>query len=263
MRNSEALPIQQTIADGVMTIRLCRPEKKNAVTFAMWTELGRVFRAVERDPAVRVVILTGSGGCFSAVADISEFPSLRSTPSQVAAYETAVDGALAAIAASSKPVVAAVTGVCFAGGLALAASADFRVADETASFAVSAVRMGLVYNIAKCARLYQVMGLVNAKRMLLTGDRFSAIEAKSMGLVDVVAQADVMEEARVLSRSMARGAPLALEGIKAILEALADQVTDARRPVLESGIARADASADHREAVEAFASKRVPVFRGT
>src|SRR5688500_2725439 len=128
MQHDSDAAIAISTHDGVMTVRLNRPAKKNAVTLAMWRQLGDLFRAVEHDAAVRVVILTGAGGNFSAGADITEFPQVRATPEQVEIYEAAVDGALAAVAGSSKPTVAAVSGFCLAGGLALAASADFRVA---------------------------------------------------------------------------------------------------------------------------------------
>jgi enoyl-CoA hydratase/carnithine racemase len=262
MQNDITPPIKRVLNDGVMTVQINRPQKKNAVTLAMWRELAQLFRSLEGDSNVRVVILAGSGDCFSAGADISEFSQVRATPDQVANYEEAVDGALSAIASLPKPTIAAISGVCFAGGVALAASADFRVADATAKFSVSAVRMGLVYNISKCARLYQIVGLVQAKRILLTGQKFSAREALDLGLVDQVADENALGTAHVLAGALIEGAPLAIEGIKSILEALATDTVDARRLDLERRIGAADASEDHREAVRAFAEKRRPAFRG-
>jgi enoyl-CoA hydratase/carnithine racemase len=262
MQKDIASPISRVLDDGVMTVQINRPQKKNAVTLAMWTELAQLFRSLEGDSNVRVVILAGAGECFSAGADIAEFSQVRASPEQVATYEQAVDGALSAIASLPKPTIAAVSGVCFAGGLALAASTDFRVADATAEFSVSAVRMGLVYSIDKCARLCQIVGLVQAKRILLTGQRFSAHEAMRLGLVDQVADEDSLGAAHVLAGALMEGAPLALEGIKSILEALASGTVDTRRLDLERRIGAADASEDHREAVRAFAEKRRPVFRG-
>jgi enoyl-CoA hydratase/carnithine racemase len=262
MQNDIALPIKWVLNNGVMTVQINRPQKKNAVTLAMWRELAQLFRSLEDDSNIRAVILTGAGDCFSAGADISEFPQVRATPEQVANYEEAVDGALSAIASLPKPTIAAVSGVCFAGGVALAASADFRVADATAQFSVSAVRMGLVYNISKCTRLYQIVGLVPAKRILLTGQRFSAEEALGLGLVDQIADENALGAAHLLAGALIEGAPLAIQGIKSILEALATGTVDARRPDLESRIGAADASEDHGEAVRAFAEKRRPAFRG-
>jgi enoyl-CoA hydratase/carnithine racemase len=248
--------------DGTLTVQLDRPAKKNAISLAMWRGLESLARSASTDPAVRVVVITGGPSCFSAGADIGEFAIVRSTPEQVAVYEASVDGALAAVAQSLKPTVAAISGVCFAGGLALAASADFRVANATASFSVSAVRMGLVYNIAKCKRLYQIVGLSAAKRILMTGERFGSADAKELGVVDRVVEDDAYQEALTLAAALASGAPLAMTGMKAILDALAAGTVEIERAGLEQHIAAADTSEDHREAVRAFAEKRRPVFRG-
>lgn len=253
--------IVQFLKDGILTIRLNREHKKNAITLAMWRTLRAAATAAQDDDDVRSIILTGGPTCFSAGADISEFAEVRSTPEQVETYEVAVDGAMSAFQSSRKPVVAAISGVCMAGGMGLAASADFRIADRNASFAITAVRMGLVYNIAKSSRIYQLVGLTNAKRILMTGQRFSADEALSMGLVDALAD-DPDAQSASLAATMAMGAPLALEGLKAILEAIASNEIETRRAALERHIAAADASEDHREATRAFAEKRAPVFRG-
>jgi enoyl-CoA hydratase/carnithine racemase len=253
--------IVQSLDDSVLMIRLDREAKKNAINLAMWRALAVAVQAAQHDDAVRAIILTGGTSCFSAGADISEFATVRSTPEQAAEYEEAVDGAMSAVQMSAKPVIAAVSGVCMAGALGLAASADFRVADRSATFAVTAVRMGLVYNIAKCARLYQLVGLTNAKRILMTGECLAAEDALRIGLVDEVVD-DPLVGARSLAAAMAAGAPVALEGLKAILEALASGNIEACRPALERRIAAADASEDHREATRAFAEKRKPVFTG-
>ena len=256
------VPIKRTLANGVLTINLDRAAKKNAITLAMWRHLRNLFREIDADPDVRVVILTGGDQCFSAGADIAEFPQVRSTPDQVWLYEGSVDGALAAITASSKPTIAAISGVCFAGGVALAASTDFRVADATANFSVSAVKIGLVYNVAKCARLHQLVGLTGAKRLLMTGQRFNAESALAMGLLDELVEENALAAANDLAVILGSGAPLAVRGVKSILEALANGTVEARSTELCRQIAAADASEDHREAVKAFSEKRRPVFRG-
>ena len=261
MQDRAVYAIHCAVADHGLTITIDRASKKNAITLAMWRALGTAVSEAQDDADVRAIVVTGAGGCFSAGADITEFATVRSTPDQVAIYEEAVDGACAAIAASSKPVVAAISGVCLAGGLALAASADFRIADRSASFAITAVRMGLVYNIAKCMRLYQLVGLGGAKRILMTGQRFDAETAAAMGLVDELAN-DAVARAIALAASLAAGAPLAIAGLKAILEALAADRIDIDRDALERRIAAADASEDHREATRAFAEKRSPRFHG-
>ena len=262
MTQDQQPSITTSISDSVATVKINRAHKKNAISLAMWRQLDELFQALDDDSAVRVIILAGSGGSFSAGADISEFPHVRSTPEQAESYEQAVDSALAAIAAVSKPTVAAVSGICFGGGVALAASADFRIADGSASFSISAVHMGLVYNIEKCTRLYQLVGLTNAKRFLLTGDRFTADQARHLGFVDEIADNSALADAQALAAELCRGAPLALDGIKAILAALGSSRIDACRADLQGRINRANVSHDHQEAVRAFAEKRRPIFVG-
>lgn len=253
--------IETVVVDGVATVRLTRADKKNAMSLSMWRELAAVMGMLEAEAAVRAIILTGGDSCFSAGADISEFKDVRSTPSQVAAYEAEVDGALAAISGMSKPTISAVSGACFGGGVALAASTDFRVADASALFSVSAVHMGLVYNVAKCTRLYRLIGLTNAKLMLMTGARYDVAAAQRLGFVDIVADS-AAAGAGDLAAQLCRGAPLAVAGLKAILDALGEDDIAARREKLERLIEQADASEDHREAARAFAEKRLPVFQG-
>ena len=254
--------LRTTLADGVMLVEINRPAKKNAVTLAMWRALADLAGRFAADREVRVVVMTGAGGSFSAGADISEFPTVRSTDLQVTAYEAAVDAGLAAISGLPQPTVAAIAGACFGGGVALAASTDFRVADVTAQFSVSAVRMGLAYNVAKCTRLSQLVGVSTAKRILLTGQRFDAEQARAWGFVDQVGPAQAIDAALDLARTLKQGAPLALSGMKQILEALAAGRVEAERAKLEDAIRAADLSEDHREAVRAFAERRKPEFVG-
>ena len=122
--------------------------------------------------------------------------------------------------------------------------------------------MGLAYNIEKCRRLYELVGLSNAKRILLTGQRFGAEDAKSWGLVDEIADGAALDHARRLADKLKFGAPLALGGMKKILDTLAAGRVAAETRELERLIRQADESEDHREAVRAFAEKRAPVFSG-
>lgn len=254
--------IRTSTADGVATVEINRAAKKNAVSLDMWLHLARLFRGFANDHSVRVAILTGNGDAFSAGADISEFDAVRATPKQVEFYEKAVDDACYAIAALPKTTISAVSGVCFGGGVALAASTDFRIADKTAQFSVAAVRMGLAYNINKCARLYQIVGLQGAKRILLTGQRLGPQEALDMGLVDEIAPDRAIDLARTLAGEFSQVAPLSVGAMKQILEALATGSIDANQADLERFIQQADMSEDHREAVRAFAQKRKPKFIG-
>ena len=228
----------------------------------MWTELGRLCGVLANQLDVRCVIFCGSGGSFSAGADIVEFDSLRATAELAQAYEAEVDRCLEAIVAMPQPTIAAISGACVGGGFAIAQSCDFRVADPIAYFSVSAAKVGLVYGISKCQRLVSLVGLTRAKWILLTAKRFDCTEAKALGFVDVIMEGDVVEGASALARELAMSAPLSSAGMKGILHAIALGEVDRRRAELECAIRLADESADHREAVAAFAEKRPPRFRG-
>jgi enoyl-CoA hydratase/carnithine racemase len=243
----------------VAVVTLNRPGRINAVTFAMWRELGELFRGFVADEAVRAVVLTGAGGHFSSGADISEFGEVRDTAEASAEYEAAGDAASRAIMELPKPVIAAVSGYCVGGGLALAMACDLRVADETAKLGIPAARLGIVYGPLDTRNLLSLVGLAQAKRVLFSGARFDAAAAERMGLIDELS-ADPLAAAKALAAEMAGNAPLSLAGAKAILRALSEGRED--EAAIQALIDRAAASADYAEGRAAFAAKRAPVFTG-
>lgn len=247
---------------SVAIVRLNRPAKKNAMTLAMWNELTRLYRVLAADPDVRAIVLTGNGGVFGSGADISEFPAVRHDAESAAAYDLAVDHCADAVMETPKPTIAAISGVCGAGILSPVLACDFRVADASASFFLPPAKIGIVYGIEKCRRLMTIVGLTHAKKILYGGKRFPVDEAVATGLVDQVVEGDVVAAAVAFVQEMAMGAPLAIAGIKEILEAIAAEQVEQRRTRLVAAIRKADASHDQREAARAFMEKRPPVFRG-
>lgn len=244
---------------AVTVVTLNRPARINAVTFAMWRELGALFRGFADDGAVRAVVLTGAGGHFSSGADISEFAEVRDTAEASAEYEAAGDAASRAIMELPKPVVAAISGYCVGGGLALAMACDLRVAEASAKLGIPAARLGIVYGPLDTRNLLALVGLANAKRILFTGARFDAGAAERMGLIDRL-DPDPLASAKALAGEMAANAPLSLAGAKAILRDLAEGREDAA--AMQALIDRAAASADYAEGRAAFAEKRAPFFTG-
>ena len=251
-----------TSDDGVVTVRIDRAAKKNALTLAMWTELRNLFTQMAGQPEVRAVVLGGTGGSYSAGADIAEFPTVRATAEMARDYEEQVDGCIAAITSLPKPTIAAISGACVGGGFALAQACDFRHADDTAHFAIPAARMGLVYGVTKCRRLASLIGMSNAKAVLLTGKRFECAEMVAYGFVDRRTDGDPFSSALSAARELGQVAPLSVQGMKAILDAIGSGDVDRRAEEFEQLVRAADESADHREAVAAFAEKRPPRFTG-
>jgi enoyl-CoA hydratase/carnithine racemase len=246
----------------VATVTLNRPERRNALSLAMWTELGRIFADLSTDASVRAVILTGAGGAFSAGADISEFPAVRATVEDGHTYEAAANGCQVAIASCTKPTIAAISGPCFGGGVGLALSCDFRVADPSAYFAIPAARLSNVYGIVETRALFDAVGLAVAKEVLFTGRRYNADEALRLGLATHAAQGTALQGAADLAKSMSGSAPLTIKGAKIVLEAISRNETAQRKHTIEKIMDEAMASADYREGVAAFAAKRDPQFRG-
>ena len=138
-----------TSDDGVATVCINRPSKRNAVSLAMWQELGDTFESLAHDDGARVVILTGAGGHFCAGADISEFSEVRADAASGQHYDEVGDRCSKNLMELPKPTIAAVSGYCVGGGCGLALCCDFRVADGSARFGIPAARLGVMYGDRK------------------------------------------------------------------------------------------------------------------
>jgi len=253
--------IELEIDEGVAVVRLARPERRNAVSLAMWQELPRMFKRLEEDERVRGIVLTGAGGFFSAGADISEFGTVRADKVQAAGYEVDVDACCDGIFATSKPTVAAIRGGCIGGACNLAMSCDFRFASPEAKFAIPAARLSIVYGVKGTQRLLALVGLANAKRIFYSAETCGAREAQRIGLVDRV-DADPLAEAKVFLKRVGRNAPLSIAGAKFLLNGLATGAGALDPTLADVAIDRAASSEDYRESVKAFAAKREPRFLG-
>lgn len=264
----EATPLDPSdlIVDGadpaVAVVTINRPKRRNALSLAMWRELGNIFDQLARQPELRAIILTGAGGAFSAGADISEFPAVRATPEDGHAYEAAVDACLTAIQSCPKATIAAVCGPCYGGGVGVALACDFRVADKSAYFAIPAARLSNVYGIIETRALFNAVGLAVAKEVLFAGRRYDADDARAVGLATHRALDGALSGARELAASLAKSAPLTIKGAKLVLTAIAQAEIDERHAAISRVMDEALSSDDYKEGVAAFAAKRDPVFRG-
>jgi len=256
------VPIRVDRSDpAVVRVIFDRAERKNALTLAMWRALGDLFEALGREPEIRAVILTGAGGVFCAGADISEFGAARSDAASGEIYSAAVERANHAIRDCPKATYAAISGPAMGGGCGLAMCCDFRFADATAVFSVPAARLGVVYAVSETAALVAAVGVETAKDILFTGRRLDAAEAAAKGLVTALAE-DAMAAALAHAALLRENAPMTLAGAKATLRALAGAPEPAALAEALDWQRRALTSEDYRGAVEAFAQKRRPEFRG-
>ena len=250
------------VDDGVATLTLHRPARRNAITYAMWSALGRVVPLLDADDDVDVLVVRGTpGGPFSSGADISEFGALRSTPEQAQAYGEAVTGGERALLEFSRPTLALVQGWAVGGGTQVAAACDLRLCDTTSRFGVTPARLGIVYALPSTARLVDVVGQSWAAWFLLTGELVDAPTALRAGLVHEVHQPEAVEErAYALARVLASRARVSQVGAKQLLTALGRGERD-EGPAVQEAYRRSLTGPEYAEGVAAFLGKREPDFR--
>jgi enoyl-CoA hydratase/carnithine racemase len=252
-----------TLDDGVVTVELHQPERRNAISYAMWTALSRIMPVLATDDEVDAVVLRGtSGGPFSAGADISEFQTLRGTPEQAATYSAAVEGGEAALIDFPKPTIALIQGFAVGGGTQVAVACDLRIADTGSRFGVTPAKLGIVYALPSTARLVDVVGQPWASFFLLTGELVDAATALRIGLVHEVLPPDEVEaRAYDLARLLTQRARVSQVGAKRLIA----RSVAGERQVDEAVQASYDASLtgpEYAEGVAAFLAKRAPDFRG-
>ena len=252
------------VAGAVAVVTFNNPAKRNALSRAIRAALPGALAALQADPEVRVVVVTGAGDkAFASGADISEFGEQRTTPAARADYDRGQASLLEAWTSLDVPVIAMIRGFCMGGGLLTALQADIRIASDDSQFGVPAARLGLGYGFAGVTTLTGIVGPAWTAEILFSARRFSASEALAMGLVNrVVPAAELRDQVMTLAASIAANAPLTVAAAKAAIR-------EARRAPEQRELARVEAmveacfqSADYREGQRAFAEKRPPAFTG-
>ena len=245
---------------GIVTIRLDRPDKHNAISYAMWAAFARLMPALAADDDVEVVVLRGTdGGPFSAGADISEFTTLRAEPEGARRYSEAVAAGEQAILSFPKPTIALVEGFAIGGGTQLAVACDLRVCEPRSRFGVTPAKLGIVYALGSTARLVETVGPAWARWILLTGELLDAEQALRIGLVHEVVD-DVADRAYALARTLTQRAQVSLVGGKQLIERAARGELDEDADV-HALYEQSWTSAEYAEGVSAFLAKRAPEFR--
>lgn len=244
---------------GVLRIVLHNPATHNSLTADMLNGLRRLFADASNDPAVRVILLRGSGdAAFASGADIGE----QAQRSAVGTINPDRGGFVSDLLGCAKPVVAMIHGWCLGGGLLVAMTADIRIAADDARFSVPATRLGVAYPLEAAELLVDLVGRGAASSILLVGDRFDAETAQRLGLVTEVVTKELLE-ARVeaVAATLAANAPLSVAAAKASITHACTPRTDTRAAV-EAAIDAVWASEDAAEGMEAFLAKRDPLFKG-
>jgi enoyl-CoA hydratase len=240
------------------------PAKHNAVSHDMWTALPGAIAALDADPEVRLIVITGDGDkAFISGADISQFEQARGSAEAQAVYNQAVVDAYEAPVNCSKPVLAKIRGICMGGGLGLAAACDIRFAAEDAVFRMPAGRLGLGYNYTGIKRFTQILGAAGTADIFFSARTFSAADALGMGFVNrVLPLADFDREVAAYCRMVAENAPLTLAAAKFAIRqtGLDPEVRDLKQAAHMIEICFD--SEDYREGRRAFMEKRTPKFTG-
>lgn len=261
-------------SDGVATVTLVGPGKGNRMGPDFWREMPIVFERLDRDPAVRAVVIKGSGPSFSVGLDLmamgAELAVLMAEPNlaaeRVALHEIIVrmQRAITCVAECRKPVIAAIHGWCIGGGVDLATACDIRLAAADAKLSVREVKLAIVADVGTLQRLPHIVGQGVARELAMTGDDVNAERALRIGLVNEVhpTPAALFEAARAMAVRIAKNPPIVVQGVKSVLNyGMGRPVSDGLAHVALHNTAYLP-SLDLREAMASFVEKREPNFKG-
>lgn len=250
------------VRDAVGYVVFNRPQARNALTFGMYERLAEICAAVDGDPGVRALVITGAGEkAFAAGTDISQFRAFEQ-PEDALAYEARIDRVLGVIEACGKPTIAAISGACTGGGAAIAACCDMRIGAASAKIGFPIARtLGNCLSMGNYARLVGLIGAARTKDLIFTARLVGAEEALAVGLLSEVLPdtASLMARAEALAQLVAGHAPLTLRATKEALRRLKETAAEG---IDRDLILMCYMSQDFREGMEAFLAKRPPVWAG-
>ncbi len=251
-----------SVDDGIARLTFNRPDARNALTFAMYERMAEICQAAGDDRSIKVMILTGAGDkAFASGTDISQFRAFK-TAQDALDYEARIDRVLGTLEACRVPTIAAISGACTGGGAGIAACCDLRIGTASTRIGFPIARtLGNCLSMSNLARLDALVGPARAKEIIFTARLVEANEAASLGLLnEVVPDTEALKRrADELARLVASHAPITLETTKEALRRMRRQLS---RDEGQDLILRAYMSEDFREGMDAFLTKRKPVFKG-
>ena len=250
-----------SVEDGIARLTFNRPQARNALTFGMYDRLSEICAGIKADGPIRALILTGDGGkAFAAGTDISQFRAFE-TPEQGLAYERDATERGKALSSCPIPTIAAIAGACTGGGAGIAANCDIRLGTRDMRYGFPIARtLGNMLSASTLKGLVAHFGEARVKRLLFTSELMGADEALGCGFVSELHadHAAVLARAWELAGQIAGNAPLTIQATKELLARLRSG-----GPVDDSDlVAKIYTSADFKEGLDAFLTKRKPVWRG-
>jgi enoyl-CoA hydratase/carnithine racemase len=258
--STEELIYEVEGSTGVVTFN--RPQAHNALTFEMYDRLGEICESLTADGPVRALIVTGAGGrAFAAGTDISLFRDFKGAEDGLA-YEARMERVFKKLDGCAVPTIAAIPGICTGGGGAIACACDLRIATRTFKFGFPIARtLANCLSASSIARVAALTGVGRAMDMIMTTRLIEAEEALAIGLVNELldSQEALMARARAIAAQIATQAPLTMRATKEIVRRMRDRAADVEDKDL---IALCYGSADFREGLDAFLTKRKPKFSG-
>lgn len=262
----QARNVLMTVTEGVASITLNRPEKKNPLTFDSYDELTAIFAAARKDETVHAFVISGAGGNFSSGGDVMEIigPLTEMNVPQLLRFTEMTGDLVKTMRACPQPIISAIDGICAGAGAIIAMASDIRLGTEATKVAFLFNRVGLAgCDMGACAMLPRIIGQGRASELLYTGRVLGGVEAERWGFFNrLVDPAHLFEEAAKLAHQLASGPTFANGMTKRMLQAeWAMSIDDA---VEAEAIAQALCmkTEDFRRAYDAFANKQKPVFKG-
>jgi enoyl-CoA hydratase/carnithine racemase len=253
------------VENGVATVTLNRPEKKNPLTFASYRELADFFHACAKDTAVKAIVVAGAGGNFSSGGDVFEIikPLVEMGTRDLTAFTRMTGELVKAMRAAPQPIIASVEGICAGAGAIVAMASDIRLAAPTAKVAFLFNKVGLAgCDMGACAVLPRIIGQGRASELLYTGRFMSAEEGERWGFFSRIVPIEVLSAAQALAHEIAAGPTYANTMTKRMLAM--EWAMSVEEAVEAEAVAQAlcMTTEDFARAYRAFAAKEKPVFHG-
>lgn len=251
------------VRDGVAYITINRPDALNALNNQMAHDLLDVMLTCDDEPAIRAVVLTGSGKAFCAGGDLKSFAAAEHAGGHLKEVTTFLHGAISLMARLNAPVIASVNGVAAGAGMSLACACDLVIAAESARFTMAYTRAGLVPDGSSTFYLPRRVGLGRALELALTNRPLSSREALEWGIVNrVVPDAELATETEKLASELAAGPTASFGAAKRLLWTGLNETLETQMARESEAIAAAVRSSDAQEGIRAFIEKRPPRFQG-